>query len=149
MRPEDFEYFRRLARDLEKLQPSPEVQEALRHQAELSSSLFADPAVRRAHADAARWLAERNRLFAHQPDPATQRAIREAARYFNSPQFLSQRNAVQQAVEEARRHLGAEGLFAAGRVATRRSTSEGTAENAAERIEAGQATELLDEATNL
>jgi hypothetical protein len=169
MRPEDFDRIRRMAREVEKLRPTleqmesihrqtegrrkwladPKVQEGMRRQMEAARQLGADPAIQQAQAEARRIFEQRNWVYAQMPDPATQKALVEAARYFNSPEFQAQRDAVLQAARAARQYLGPEGLAAAGRIASRRSSSSESQEPTAERVREGQAATILEEATKL
>lgn len=145
----DFEHYARLARDAEKYRPPPEVEEGLRRQAEFARALLDDPAIRVAHENAVRIASERRDWIRNMPDAATRKALSEAARYFGSDAFRSQREAVERAVGLARARLGPEGLATAGRVAGRRASDGSGSRRAAERIEAGEAEALLEEAAEL
>jgi hypothetical protein len=149
MRLGDFDNFRRIARDWEKARPSVEQLEGIRRQTESVRRMLADPMVQRAHADAARIYNQQNRVLAQMPDPATQRALSEAMRYIKSPAFQNQRRTILRANELTQQRVGPPGVAAAERIATRRTTADGPVEEAAERIEAGQVAELLEQATEL
>lgn len=131
------------------MRPSPNQLEGMRLQTELARELLSDPAILQAHTVASRIFEQRDRALVQMPDAATQRAILEAAKYCDSEAFLTQRDAILQAAQMAQQRLGPESLAAVGRVAARRSAADGSQERAAERIRAGQATELLEEATQL
>lgn len=111
--------------------------------------VFSDPKVQQAHADAAKIDSQHDRVFVQLPDAAKQRALSEAVRYFQSPAFQSQRNAIIQATELAEQRLGPAGLAAAERIATRRTVTDESQEQVADRIEAGQVAELLETAAEL
>jgi len=163
MRPEDFERFRKLIRDVEKIRRSinvdieqaqklardwermglsPEQEESIARETELIRELLSDPHILQAHAGA-------RRLAAEMPDASTQRALLESARYFSSREFESQRDAIFQANQIARQYLGSQGLAAAMRIAARDAAAAGSQERAAERIRSGQVTRLLEEASEL
>lgn len=149
MNPEDFEYYARLAREAERYRPPPEVEEGLRRQAEITRGVANDPAIRAAYENAAQIVAQRRDWVRTLPDAATQKAISEAARFFDSDYFRSQNAALARAVGLARTRLGLEGLATAGRVAGRRASESPGAGQAAARIEAGEAETLLEEAAEL
>lgn len=58
-------------------------------------------------------------MLAQMPNEETRRQLEEVARYFNSREFQTQREAIRQANQVARERLGSEGLAAAGRVDAR------------------------------
>src|SRR5215218_8015389 len=121
MRPEDFERYRKLIRDAERMRrsvgdvskiqsmlrqaerarrmalgaanqgPSPADLECLRREVEAAQRLYG-PRSLRAHADAQRIAAKNNSALAQMPDAATQRAVLEATRYLNSDEFRAHRD---------------------------------------------------------
>jgi|SRR5829696_1804859 len=170
MRPEDFKWFQKLIRDVEKMRrsinvdieqaqklasdwermgPSPEQEESIARGTELTLELFSDPQILQAYADASRLATQHNAILAQMPDASTQGALLESARYFSSRKFESQRDAVLQANQIARQKLGPQGLAAAMRIAARDVAAAGRLERAVERIRGGQVTRLLEEASEL
>lgn len=79
-----------------------------------------DPTFKKAYLDAQWIAAERNKALAAMPDAETKRNLSEAAQYLNSKEFRAQREAMLQASEAMRRHLGAEGMAAAQHIVGRR-----------------------------
>ena len=62
---------------------------------------------------------------------------------------MGTRYAILQANRTAHQRLGSAGLAAAERIASRRNATDGSQDRGAERIRAGQATEVLEEASKL
>lgn len=110
--------------------------------------MVSNPAFRQAM-EASRIVAERDRALAQIPDMTTQRALIEAAKFFDSTAFRAQRDTLLQVQQVAQQRLGTEGLAAAQRIATRHSGSEEDYEQVIERMRSGEAVELLNEATRL
>lgn len=149
MRPRDFEQIGKIAREVEKMRPTYEQMESIHRQTEGVRRMLSDPAIRKAYLDV-QWISEeRNRALAQMPDEAVRGNFLEAARYFNSKEFQSHRDAMLQASQVAQQRLGVQGLAAAGRIAARSIAVNRTQEQAVERIQAGHAAELLGEATHL
>jgi hypothetical protein len=108
-----------------------------------------DPAIRAAHENAARIAAKRRDWTPNMPDAVTRKAISGAARVFDSDYFRSQSGALARSLSLAGTRLDPEGLASAGRVAGCRASESPGAGEAAERIEAGDAEALLQEAAEL
>lgn len=149
MSSRDFGYYKRLARDLEKVRLPPDVQEGLRQRAKFARALGDDPSIRAVIENSGRIAAERRALARNIPNAATRKAISDAARFFESDYFRSQSEALARTVGLAGSRLGPQGLGSAGRVAGRRAPESPAADEAAERLEAGDAEALLEEATEL
>lgn len=148
-RPEDFKHLQERVREAEKMRPNPELMESLNQQTRMVQQWLSDPQVLRAHEETAQMLAQRGSVLAQMPDETAQKRLLEAGRYFNSREFQFQREAILQANQMVRQRLGSEGLAAAQRIATRHTAAYRSQEQAVERIKSGEATALLQEATQL
>lgn len=169
MRPEDWEKYRDLARNMERLrptveqvkmyqdlarnaermQPTPEQVESWRRQAEVIRKMLNDPALQQSHSQARQLFEQRNDVLAQMPNEATRKQLEEVARYLNSREFRSQRDAILQTNQLAQQRFGSEGLAAAGRVSARRTATDGSQQRGAERIRSGQAFSIIEEASEL
>jgi hypothetical protein len=145
----NFEHYQRMGRNLEKMRPTQEQMESLRQQTQMMQEMLSDPKVQRSLSDVGRIVEARNSALAQMPDAATRERLLEAVRYVNSEEFRARRDATMEAARAARQHLGVEGLAAAQRIAARRTATDGSQDQAVERIRTGQAAELLEEATRL
>ncbi len=169
MRPEDWEHYRELARNMERLRPtaeqmkmyqelarnaerslpSPDQLESMRRQAQMAQEMLNDPALQQSLSQAHRLFEQHNDVIAQMPNEATRKQLEQAARYFNSKEFQSQREAILQSSQLARERFGSEGLAAAGRISARRTATDGSQQRGAERVRAGQAASIIEEAAEL
>lgn len=130
------------------MRPSADQMKAFR-QAEMTRKALPDPATMRAHAEAALASQRRDQILVRMPDEATRKVMLEAARYFDSTSFAKQREAVLRAGQAAHQRLGSEGLAAASRIVARSAATDENQKQSVNRIETGQATAMLEEATRL